>query len=356
MWFDAFSTSAADQGKQLSDNGRPTSKGLGYEFHGDLTAAVDVAIGLGRPLLVAGEPGCGKTELGFAIARCLGLAQAHFYSVKSTAESRDLFYSYDAIGRFRDAQLAQFETLPGQRREMRDVGDYVEFQALGRAILDAHPKEAIKHLLRGRFPYQHPGAPRRSVVIIDEIDKAPRDFPNDLLHEIEGLSFRVPEFARSADAGSASQAAPETPHGDSIDPAARPVIIITSNEERQLPDAFLRRCVFYPIAFPDTGTLHKIIANGLKRRRAPRRDGEAQGRALEISEADRGLLIQNLKSLRDQPLQKPPGVSELIDAAALMATPAGDEAAPVKERLKRTQAALVKVKDDSGAFKQIFNP
>ena len=355
MWFDAFSTSAADQGKPLFDNGRATAKGLGYEFHGDLIAAVDVALGLGRPLLVAGEPGCGKTELGFAIARCLGLAQAHFYSVKSTAESRDLFYSYDAIGRFRDAQLAQFETLPGVAREMRDVGDYVEFQALGRAILDAHPRENISHLLRGRFTYEHPGAPQRSVVIIDEIDKAPRDFPNDLLHEIEGLSFRVPEFARAAAAPDRPQA-PETPDGASIDPAARPIIIVTSNEERQLPDAFLRRCVFYPIAFPDAATLHKIIANGLKRRRAPRRAGEAQGRALEISAADRDLLIQNLTSLRVQPLQKPPGVSELIDAAALMATPAGDDAAPVKERLARTRAALVKVKDDGDAFKLIFSP
>ena len=101
MWFDAFSNSVGDPNGVLLDNGRLSKKGLGYEFHGDLIAAIDVALGLGRPLLVAGEPGCGKTELGFAIARRLNLKHVHFHSVKSTSESRDLFYSYDAIGRFR---------------------------------------------------------------------------------------------------------------------------------------------------------------------------------------------------------------------------------------------------------------
>ena len=341
MWFEQFPRTDPVEGAALTENGYPTEKGRGYVFSADLIGAIDVAIGLGRPLLVAGDPGCGKTELGYAVARRLGIPKLHFYSVKSTSEARDLFYVYDAIGRFRDAQIKQFEgsaTLP-------DVGEYIEFQALGRAILDAHPKSSVQHLLRGRAPYAHPGSAQRSVVIIDEVDKAPRDFPNDLLREIEDLSFRIPEFARSADsAPGQTKIEPETPSGATIDPRVRPVIIITSNEERQLPDAFLRRCVFHHIPFPGPDDLGKIIENGLRRR----------GERLQLSSEDRRLLVEKVIGLRELAMQKTPGVSEIIDASTLIATPEGNREPLIEDRFARTAAALIKVKEDRAAFQQVF--
>src|SRR5262245_52586647 len=231
MWFNTFSEASGDgaifeSGREVADKGR------GYIFTDELIAAIDVAIGLGRPLLVSGDPGCGKTELGYAIARRLDIPRVHFFSTKSNSEARDLFYTYDAIGRFREAQVR-----PDPNAAPHDAADYIEFQALGRAILDAHRPEEVQHLLHGRRAYQHPGQPQRSIVIIDEIDKASRDFPNDLLREIEDLAFRVPEMSRGAN----DTAEPETPGAVPVE--LKPIIIVTSNEERQLPDAFLRRCV-----------------------------------------------------------------------------------------------------------------
>ena len=191
LWFQGFPRHPA-AAAELSENGRLTEKGTNYVFSEDLAAAVEVAMGLGRPLLVTGEPGCGKTELGYAIARRLAIAQLYYFSVKSNSEARDVLYTYDAIERFGEAQAQQLAAAGGARR-LPDVGEYIQYQALGQAILDAHPRGAVTALLRSPW-YQHPGEPRRSVVVIDEIDKATRDFPNDLLREIEDLSFRVPEF------------------------------------------------------------------------------------------------------------------------------------------------------------------
>lgn len=341
MWFNTFSASDLPPDRPI-DTDPLAGKGVGYVYNPDLEAAVDVAIGLGRPLLVSGEPGSGKTELGYAIARRLGIERVHFYSTKSTSEARDLFYSYDAVGRFRDAQIAQI-----QGGGLADVGDYVEFQALGRAILDAHRLEDIAHLMRGRNAYRHPGTPQRSVVIIDEIDKAARDFPNDFLREIEDLSFRVSEFARAA-AGVEADRPPETPSGARIGEAVRPIIVITSNEERQLPDAFLRRCVFHEIAFPDEVLLARIVESGLKRRLPPGDSANANGFVLPPDE--RTELIKLLQRFRALPLEKKPGVSELIDAATLMAVPTGSAAPPIEERLKSTISALAKLKLDRDAF------
>src|SRR5262245_34513542 len=164
MWFNTFSSSKGngaifESGREVPDKGRK------YIFTDELSAAIDVAIGLGRPLLVSGDPGCGKTELGYGIARRLDIPRVHFFSTKSNSEARDLFYTYDAIGRFREAQVRD-----GPNAAAADAADYIEFQALGRAILDAHPQQAVAHLLRGRRGYVHPGKPQRSVVIVDEID------------------------------------------------------------------------------------------------------------------------------------------------------------------------------------------
>jgi MoxR-like ATPase len=326
MWFNTFSRS--DGNGELVENGRPVAdKGRDYVFTDELAAAIDVAIGLGRPLLVSGDPGCGKTELGYAIARRLEIPRLHFFSTKSNSEARDLFYTYDALGRFREAQAPVDPSMP-----RADIADYIEFQALGRAILDAHERGRVDHLLHGRRAYAHPGSPQRSVVIVDEIDKASRDFPNDLLREIEDLAFRVPELSR-ADAA----AEPETPGG--IPNEFRPIIVITSNEERQLPDAFLRRCVFHEIAFPSNDVLRRIMASGLARR-------FGAGGSFQLPDDDRETLLGLLRTFREERLDKRPGISEMIDAAALIAYPGGAPAPAILDRLRASVGALAKLKND----------
>lgn len=334
MWFNTFSRASGDgaifeSGREVPDKGRK------YIFTDELGAAIDVAIGLGRPLLVSGDPGCGKTELGYAIARRLEVPRVHFFSTKSNSEARDLFYTYDAIGRFREAQV---RARPGAAPA--DAADYIEFQALGRAILDAHRQEEVAHLLRGRRAYAHPGEPQRSVVIIDEIDKASRDFPNDLLREIEDLAFRVPEMSR----GDGDKVEPETP--GAVPAALRPIVVITSNEERQLPDAFLRRCVFHQIAFPSDDVLRLIMASGLEKRFA--------AGAYRLPDAERSTLLALLGEFRGSRIDKRPGISEMIDAAALLAYPAAEPAPPLPERLRATVGALAKLKNDRAVLAELI--
>src|SRR4051794_30762601 len=165
MTFGEFSRALEDGAKpaaSLNENGRPTSRGSGYQLDGEAIAAVDVALELGRPLLISGEPGVGKTELGYAVARTLQIPDIYLPSVKSTSDAGELFYTYDALQRLRDAQLG------GNAAAARDVGDYVEFQALGRAILSAHPRSAVASMLRGKHAsaWDPAAAPRRSVVVI----------------------------------------------------------------------------------------------------------------------------------------------------------------------------------------------
>jgi MoxR-like ATPase len=350
MWFKRFK---ADKPQvPLFENGREEpQKGRNYIFNDELVAAIDVALGLGRPLLVSGEPGCGKTELGYAIARRLGLSRVHFFSTKSNAEARDLFYTYDAIGRFRQAQGDS----PGDK-SAADVADYIEFQALGRAILDAHKPANIRHLLLGKRPYALPEKPSQSVVIIDEIDKASRDFPNDVLREIEDLTFRVPELSQRVAEGKQPE-----PQGKVL-PECRPIVVITSNEERQLPDAFLRRCIFHEIAFPLDETLRAIIASGLQKRFGKDEPGAAaddQGSAgdrttHELPPEDRDLLIKLLKRFRSEQLEKRPGISEAIDAAALLAYPRDKPKPTFQERLPHIAPALAKLKNDRTKLSQLI--
>lgn len=315
---------------ELMENDAITDKGRIYRFTPAIEAAVDVAIGLGRPLLVAGEPGCGKTELGYAVARRLGIRSLYYFSTKSSSEARELFYTYDAVGRFREAQLSATETRKG-RTAM--AGDFIRYQALGRAILDAHPQEEVEDLLRGRGHASLPDEPRQSVVIIDEIDKAPRDFTNDLLREIEDLSFLVPELGNRGDERSG------TPSGSKIPAARRPIIIATSNEESQMPDAFLRRCVFLAIEFPERDVLKTILDLHL----GATRDGDTDG-----SNA-RSMLLTLFVKLRTTGMQKNPGIAELIDAGRVMAARPAD--VPGSDWIPRLAPSLVKLKSDLPIFK-----
>src|SRR5205085_1382510 len=148
------------------------------------------------------------------------------FETKSTSLARELFYAYDTLGRFHAAQTGE-----GSQKNL----DYVTYNALGVAILRANEEAAVAKWIPQGKGFVH-GGRRRSVVLIDEIDKAPRDFPNDILNEVEGMYFRIPEL------GDALIKADET---------MRPVLILTSNSEKNLPDAFLRRCIYYYLPFPD---------------------------------------------------------------------------------------------------------
>jgi MoxR-like ATPase len=239
-----------------------------YRASAGLAEAVNVAVALGRPLLLQGDPGAGKTRLAHAVAYAFGLPleTAH---IKSTSRGQDLLYTFDAVRRLYDAQTG------GGAQPVA----YVQLGPLGRAIARAE-------------------AGQRSVVLIDEIDKADLDFPNDLLHELDRLAFDVPEVA-----GLRYDAGAETEH--------RPIIIVTNNEEKTLPGAFLRRCIFHYVAFPtdpaeldEIMQLHGIDAPDLRRRAA-----------------------ETLLRLRARGLERNPGLSELLDWTVYMqaaGTPTAD--------------------------------
>ena len=182
----------------------------GYLASQDLRDAVNVAIDLEKPLLIKGEPGTGKTRLAEAIAQSLG-HELLTWNIKSTSKARDGLYIYDTVQRLNDARFND--------RDIRDIRQYIKHGPLGRSFL----------------------APKRVVLLIDEIDKADMEFPNDLLHELDRMSFVVDET------------------GDTVAAKQRPIVVITSNNEKELPDAFLRRCVFHYIAFPDEEMMRQIV-------------------------------------------------------------------------------------------------
>ena len=182
----------------------------------ELVEAVNLAIYLERPLLLRGDPGCGKTALAHAVAYELKLP-LHIWPVKSTSLARDGLYRYDTVGRLRDAQLAASKILTSEKPS--NATDYIQWGPLGKSFLSQET----------------------NVVLIDEIDKADLDFPNDLLMELDQKWFRVEET------------------GDIIRANYPPLVIITSNNEKELSDAFLRRCLFFYIQFPEKEDLIKII-------------------------------------------------------------------------------------------------
>jgi MoxR-like ATPase len=204
-----------------------------------LRDACNVALLLGQPLLLTGEPGTGKSCFAANLAWELGLDAPLRFEVKSTSTAKQLFYTYDTLQRFQDIQSG--DSTLALASPMR----YLKLQALGQAILDSHAAEELPSPLLG---LARDGTPKRSVVLIDELDKAPRDFPNDLLNELEHLFFRISEL------GDLELHAQQE---------LRPVVVITSNSEKDLPDAFLRRCVYHHLPFPDPKRLRDIVARQL---------------------------------------------------------------------------------------------
>ena len=185
----------------------------------ELVEAVNIAIYLQRPLLIKGKPGCGKTELARAVAYELQLP-LELWPVKSTSVARDGLYNYDSVARLRDAQLAANRMIPEQDlSKIKDPATYVRWGSLGTAFQN----------------------PQQTVVLIDEIDKADIDFPNDLLMELDRRWFRVEET------------------GEIVRAKEAPIVFITSNDEKDLPNAFLRRCLFHYLEFPSEERLMAII-------------------------------------------------------------------------------------------------
>ena len=263
-----------------------------YVATDDLTLAVNAAVTLERPLLVKGEPGTGKTELARQVAQGLGVPMLE-WSIKSTTRAQQGLYEYDAVSRLRDSQL-------GDPR-VSDVANYIR---------------------RGKL-WQAFTAEERVVLLIDEIDKADIEFPNDLLQELDRMEFHVYET------------------GETVRARQRPIVIITSNNEKELPDAFLRRCFFHYIRFPDPDTLRRIVEvhhPGIK--------------PALLTEA-----LTQFYELRDQPgLKKKPSTSEMLDWLKLLLA---EDLAPEDLRrdgadaLPKLHGALLKNEQDVHLFERL---
>ena len=239
----------------------------------DLMLAVNAAIRLQRPLLIKGEPGTGKTLLAEEIARALSMPLFQWH-IKSTTKAQQGLYEYDAVSRLRDSQL-------GNER-VRDIANYI-----------------VKGVLWQAFEAETP-----AVVLIDEIDKADIEFPNDLLRELDRMEFHVYETQQT------------------IRARQRPLVVITSNNEKELPDAFLRRCFFHYIRFPDRGTMQKIVQ-------------------VHFPDLQQNLLREALEvffELRDiSGLRKKPTTSELLDWIKLLVA----EDVPAEVLRSKDQKALI---------------
>ena len=258
----------------------------------DLAVAVNAAIALERPLLVKGEPGTGKTELARQIAASLELPLTEWH-VKSTTKAAQGLYEYDAVSRLRDSQL-------GDER-VHDVANYIRRGPLWRAF------ESRTKL----------------VLLIDEIDKADIEFPNDLLQELDRMEFFVYET------------------GETIRATTRPIVIITSNNEKELPDAFLRRCFFHYIRFPDAETLARIV--------------EVHFPGIKASLV-RSALTQFFEIRETPGLKKKPSTSEVLDWLKLLLTEdldAADLRRDAKSALPRLHGALLKNEQDVQLFERL---
>ena len=259
----------------------------------DLKMAVNAAITLERPLLIKGEPGTGKTVLAHEIAKGLNTPLLE-WNIKSTTKAQQGLYEYDAVARLRDSQL-------GEDR-VHDISNYIKKGKLWEAF----------------------ESEKRPILLIDEIDKADIEFPNDLLHELDKMAFHVYET------------------GETITAKQRPIIIITSNNEKDLPDAFLRRCFFHYIQFPDDDTMAKIVEVHFP---------DIKPRLLSAA-------MKRFYAVRDMPgLKKKPSTSELLDWLKLLLVedidPETLKEADPKKLIPPLHGALLKNEQDVHLFERL---
>jgi MoxR-like ATPase len=259
-----------------------------YIVSNDLRNSVNISVALKRPLLIKGEPGTGKTVLAESIARSLGL-RLIIWNIKSTTKAQDGLYVYDTVQRLYDSQFG------GQ--DVSNIKQYIKLGRLGEAF----------------------ASPERVVLIIDEIDKADLEFPNDLLWELDVMNFFIPET------------------GETITTRHRPIVVITSNAEKELPDAFLRRCIFHYIDFPDQAMMEEIVH-------------------VHFPDLEKRLLTEALKAfywLRSiSGLQKKPSTSELLDWVQAL-TIGGIKPEKIYQEIPFLGALLKKNQDFDLALKQL---
>jgi len=254
----------------------------------ELQNSVDISVALKKPLLIKGEPGTGKTVLAESIAKAFGL-RLIIWNIKSTTKAQDGLYVYDTVQRLYDSQFGD--------KDVSDIKQYIKPGKLGESFLSEE----------------------RVVLLIDEIDKADLEFPNDLLWELDIMNFHIPET------------------GETITAKNRPIVVITSNAEKELPDAFLRRCIFHYIAFPDQTMMETIV-----RVHYPDIDERLMEEALKAFYWLRGM----------HGLQKKPSTSELLDWVQAL-TIGGIDASRINEQMPYLGALLKKNQDFDVAQKEL---
>lgn len=286
--------------------------------------ALEAAIQLGQPLLLTGEPGTGKTEMArWALQHLTAKNEAAYwpevlkFNTKTTSKASDLFYTYDALSHFQAANLR------GERTARTE--DFIELQPFGKAIAYSDPRAEFAE----KFRLQLPDKPLSSVVLIDEVDKAPRDFTNDLLDEMENFRFSIRELP-----GFQAQKGP----------SAHIVVILTSNSEKNLPDAFLRRCAFFHLDFPKGERLRQIVAAHLGDLRTGR-------------ESDYDALIGLFEATRGKAVRKKSATAELLAWLKILGADQYWTETDAENRqtiLRESLPFLVKTKDDLEAVKGLF--